>query len=258
MIKLENICSGYGQEIKVENVTVSFQANQITTIIGPNGCGKTTLLKTACRLLRPFSGTVTLDGQNFTDIPPKEFARQVSVLPQGRNVPNITIENLVTHGRFPYLGFARKIKKEDKEIVLNALEMVGMADKRNNNVMELSGGERQKVYIAMLIAQNTEILFLDEPTTYLDLNHQFEVLEMMKKLRSQGKTIIMVLHDIGQALTYSQRICLMDHGKILMDDEANKVGESGLIDQVFQVHSQVMEIAGKKVYYFMPSASISK
>lgn len=252
MIKLENISTGYGQEVKVNNVTLTFQPNQITSIIGPNGCGKTTLLKTACRLLRPFSGKVTLDGREFTAIAPKEFAKRVSVLPQGRNIPNISVENLVSHGRFPYLGFARKATKEDKEIVLHALEMVGMAHKRHSQVMELSGGERQKVYIAMLIAQDAEILFLDEPTTYLDMNHQFEVLEMMKKLREQGKTIVMVLHDIGQALTYSQRICLMQQGKILADDTAAKVGSSGLIDQVFQVQSEMVEIGQHKFYCFMP------
>ncbi|NMA65426.1 MAG: ABC transporter ATP-binding protein [Clostridiaceae bacterium] len=180
MIKLSNISAGYNKIEIIKNINISLEEGSITSIIGKNGCGKTTLLKTASNLLKPFSGQITVNGKDISTIPNKELAKKLSFLPQLRAVPNITVYNLVMHGRYPYLGFSRTPQKEDKIIVEKAIESMNLGEYINKNIQELSGGQRQKVYIAMILAQNTDIIFLDEPTTYLDINHQLEILEIIK------------------------------------------------------------------------------
>ena len=173
-------------------------------------------------------------------------------LPQLRAVPNITVYNLVMHGRYPYLGFSRTPQKEDKVIVEKAISKMGIEKYINKNIQELSGGQRQKVYIAMVLAQNTDIIFLDEPTTYLDINHQLEILEIIKKLKQMGKTIVMVLHDLSSALSYSDKICLMEDGEIAIYDTPQAVFESREIDRVFNILSSQVAAGdeGKKQYVF--------
>ena len=180
MIKLHNITAGYNRVEIIKNINMDFEEGSITSIIGKNGCGKTTLLRTASNLLKPFRGEITIGGQDISRIPNKELAKKVSFLPQLRTVPNITVHNLVMHGRYPYLGFSRTPQKRDKEIVKKAIEHMELDNLINKNVHELSGGQRQKVYLAMILAQDTDIIFLDEPTTYLDINHQLEILEVIK------------------------------------------------------------------------------
>lgn len=199
MIRLKNIISGYSGTEIIKNIDISFEKGSITSIIGKNGCGKTTLLKTASWLLKPFSGNIMLDGESIYNIPDKKLAKKISFLPQIRIAPNISVYNLVMHGRFPYLGFPRIPHDEDRAIVENALEKLGLKKYRNKNVKELSGGERQKVYLAMVLAQDTDYIFLDEPTTYLDINHQLEILDIIKELRSMGRAVIMAIHDLNSA-----------------------------------------------------------
>lgn len=180
MIKLNNVTAGYNKVEVIKNINIGFERGSITSIVGKNGCGKTTLLKTASNLLAPFRGNVTISGKDISNISNKELAKKVSFLPQLRMIPNITVFNLVMHGRYPYLGFSRTPQKQDKEIVRKAIENMSLKKYIDKNIQELSGGQRQKVYIAMVLAQNTDIIFLDEPTTYLDVNHQLEILEILK------------------------------------------------------------------------------
>jgi ABC-type cobalamin/Fe3+-siderophores transport system ATPase subunit len=252
MVKFKNITAGYNKVEIIKNINITFEEGSITSIIGKNGCGKTTLLKTASNLLKPFKGEITIRGKDISYIPQKELAKMVSFLPQFRNVPNITVYNLVMHGRYPYLGFSRTPHKKDKEIVMNAIENLGLKNYINKNVHELSGGQRQKVYIAMILAQDTDIIFLDEPTTHLDINHQLEILEVIKNLKKMGKTVVMVLHDLNSALSSSGRVCLMEKGEIVIYDTPQVVFESGEIDRVFKISStQVFnEDEGKKQYLF--------
>lgn len=252
MIKLSNITAGYNKVEIIKNINITFKESSITSIVGKNGCGKTTLLKTAANLLKPFSGEITIKGEDISRIPNKELAKKVSFLPQIRTVPNITVHNLVMHGRYPYLSFSRTPQKKDKEIVEKAIENLGLNDCINKNIQELSGGQRQKVYIAMVLAQDTDIIFLDEPTTYLDINHQLEILEMVKRLKKMGKTIVMVLHDLSNALSYSDRICLMDKGKVAIHDTSQAVFDSKEMDRIFKVYSEqvlVGEDAKQYVFY---------
>ncbi|MDD3613882.1 MAG: ABC transporter ATP-binding protein [Caldicoprobacterales bacterium] len=251
MIKLEDISSGYNKITIIKDINISFNQGTITSIIGKNGCGKTTLLRTASNLLKPFSGKISVADKPITDYSDKELARKVSFLPQLRSVPNITVYNLVMHGRYPYLGFSRTPQKHDKEIVDRAIEEMNLASYVNKNIQELSGGQRQKVYIAMVLAQNSDIIFLDEPTTYLDINHQLEILQIVKRLKQMGKTIIMVLHDLSNALSYSDNICLMEKGQIAIYDSPEGVYKSGKIEEIFNVCSQQLAVAdGTKQYVF--------
>lgn len=252
MIKLDNINAGYNKVAIIKNINIAFEEGSITSIVGKNGCGKTTLLKTAANLLEPFSGEITISGKNISSIPNKELAKKISFLPQLRTVPNITVFNLVMHGRYPYLGFSRTPQKEDREIVDKAIENMGLHEYKNKNIQELSGGQRQKVYIAMVLAQDTDIIFLDEPTTYLDVNHQLEILEIVKRLKGMGKTVVMVLHDLNNALSYSDKICLMESGEVVIYDTPQAVFESKEIDRIFKVSSEQVSIGeeGAKQYVF--------
>lgn len=252
MIKLDNITAGYNKVEIIKNINIAFEEGSITSIVGKNGCGKTTLLKTASNLLKPFSGEVTIRGKDISSIPNKELAKKISFLPQLRTVPNITVLNLVMHGRYPYLGFSRTPQKKDKEIVEKAIENMGLNEYINKNIQELSGGQRQKVFIAMVIAQDTDIIFLDEPTTYLDINHQLEILEIIKKLKEMGKIIVMVLHDLSSALSYSDKICLLEKGQVAIYDTPQAVFDSKEMDRIFKVYSEQVVVGeeGVKQYVF--------
>ena len=223
MIELRHITAGYGGEAVLRDFSVRFSPGKITGILGRNGCGKSTLLKTAAGLLRPMSGEVLVDGRPLGDYAPKELARQIAVLPQSREVPAITVESLVMHGRFPYLGFPRKPRPED----------------------------RQAVQRAMVLAQDTPVILMDEPTTYLDINHQFELLRLIRGLGGQGRTVLCVMHDLGQALEVCDEICLVERGTLLAHDTAAAVFDSHAIDRVFGVTSEaVTDSAGQRHYLF--------
>lgn len=252
MISLKNVTAGYNGVEIIKNISISFEKGTITSIIGKNGCGKTTLLKTSSNLLKSFWGEVMLNGESISGIAGNELAKHISFLPQVRSVPNITVYNLVMHGRFPYLGFPRRPQKADKLIVESAIDNMGIAKYKSKNIQELSGGERQKVYIAMVLAQNTDIIFLDEPTTYLDINHQLEILEIIKELKKMGKTIVMVLHDLSNALSYSDKICLMEKGEIAIYGMPQAVLDSNELGRIFNVSWKEIctNNGGSKQYIF--------
>lgn len=251
MIRLKDVNAGYNRVEVIKNINISFEKGTITTIIGKNGCGKTTLLRTASNLLRPFNGKILVKNRDISKIPIKELAKRLSFLPQLRDTPNITVYNLAMHGRFPYLGFSRIPQKEDKAIVMGAIENMGLREITDKNIQELSGGQRQKAFIAMVLAQDTDIIFLDEPTTYLDINHQLEILEVIKRLKSMGKTIVMVLHDLSNALSYSDKICLMEKGKIVMHDTPQAVFDSGEIDRIFNISSEQVLVKNKSLKQYI-------
>jgi iron complex transport system ATP-binding protein len=256
MISLKNVTAGYNNMEIIKNINISFEEGTITTIIGKNGCGKTTLLKTSSNLLKPMSGEVILDVQkknlHLSTMKNTDIAHHISYLPQSKEVPNITIYNLVMHGRFPYLNFSRIPQKSDKKIVDEAIELMGLGQYKNCNLQELSGGQRQKSFIAMVLAQNTDIIFLDEPTTYLDINHQLEIIETVKNLKKLGKTIVMVLHDLNLAFSCSDKICLMDDGHVVVHDVPEAVISSGKINDIFNIRCQEVygENYSQKHYIF--------
>lgn len=251
MIDFRQVCVGYGRDIVVRDVSFHVPRGSITALIGPNGCGKTTLLRAAARLLPLSGGEIILDGGNVSSFERKAFARKAAFLPQARPVPAMTVQLLVEHGRFPHLGFSRHLRSQDHAAIHEAMELTGTAVWAHREVRSLSGGERQRVYLAMVLAQGADVIFLDEPTTYLDLRYQFEVLELIRKLNARGKTFVMVLHDIAQALHYSDEIVLMELGRVCACAPPEAMVHSGRIDAVMGVRTHRTQDGQ---YYFTPQA----
>ncbi len=234
----------------LEDVSVRFRKGTVTSIIGPNGCGKTTLLQCLNGVSRVTGGSVLLEGKNFLALPARERARLVSFLPQVRTViPALPVKTLVEHGRFPHLGFARRKSTEDIQIVRQAMEFACVDAYENQPVDTLSGGIRQRVFFAMLLAQDCDYLVLDEPTTYLDLNGQRDFLNMFSALRDQGKTVILVLHDISQALRISDRVVIMNQRKIAAEGTPEECLRQHIIEEVFGITSKTFS-DGDGTYYF--------
>lgn len=237
MIKLNSICGGYGKKQIISDINITFKENRVTTIVGANGCGKSTLLQHVAGLLKPFGGSLVINNKSISDYGRNELARTVSYLPQLKNVGSITVRSLVSHGRFPYLGYPRKYSSDDKEKINNALMLAGVADISDSLITELSGGQQQKVFIAMSLAQDTPIVLLDEPITHLDINYQLELMELIVKLKGLSKTVVMVLHDLNLALQFSDRVAVMQDGGIKAFGKPHTIAESGIFGTVFGVET---------------------
>ncbi|KKI92496.1 iron-enterobactin transporter ATP-binding protein [Bacillus sp. SA1-12] len=243
MVRLytKNVKIGYGERLIVNDLSVEIPDKKITTIIGSNGCGKSTLLKAITRIIPHQSGTIILDGENISKENTKILAKKMAILPQTpESTSGLTVGELVSYGRFPYQkGFGRLTKK-DYEVIDWALEVTGTKDFKFRPVDALSGGQRQRVWIAMALAQETEIIFLDEPTTYLDMAHQLEVLELLQKLNiEQERTIIMVLHDLNQAARFADYIIALRDGEIVKAGDCEEVMTHEVLKQVFQIDAQI-------------------
>ncbi|MFC4735980.1 ABC transporter ATP-binding protein [Bacillus daqingensis] len=237
----EHIRVGYGDKPIIQDLTVAIPAGKVTTIIGPNGCGKSTFLKTCTRLLAASSGSVYLDGAAVSKIPTKELARKMAILPQTQNsAAGLTVYELVSYGRFPYQrGFGR-LSREDRRMIDEAMEMTGTSAFADKPVDGLSGGQRQRVWIAMALAQNTELIFLDEPTTYLDMAHQLEVLELLQRLnRLENRTIVMVLHDLNQAARFSDYLIAMKDGDVRSHGSAQEIMQPHVLRDVFSIEAVI-------------------
>ena len=235
MLELRNLSAGYpGREV-LRNVDLKFTPGQVTVLLGPNGCGKSTLLRAACGLLRVSGGEVLLDGVPLADHRPQQAARKVAYLPQSRSVPNITARRMVLHGRFPYLSYPRRYRREDYEAADRALAQVDALEMADRSVAELSGGQRQKVYLAMALAQDTETILMDEPTTYLDVRHQMEAMALARKLARQGKAVVLVLHDLCLAMETADRIVVLLDGQVQQAGTPEEVFASGVLDRAMGI-----------------------
>ncbi|MDD4726631.1 MAG: ABC transporter ATP-binding protein, partial [Tissierellia bacterium] len=258
VIEGKEIEIGYGDKIAVHKANIKINEGEVVTIIGPNGSGKSTLIKALSRCLKLRSGSVTLDGININKIPTKTVAKKMAVLPQVKSVSSdITVESLVSYGRYPHLDFRNRLTKDDNEIVEWAMEKTGLKRLKHRNVMTLSGGERQRAWIAMALAQKPQVLMLDEPTTYLDISYQLEVLELVKELnQTLGITVVMVLHDLNQAARYSDNIYVLKDGSICDYGKPNHIMKSNLLKDVFRVKAEVYEDKVNQCPYFIPSKLI--
>ena len=238
----ENLSSGYGDHRIVDSVHHEFAAGRITSIIGPNGCGKSTLLRTLARLINPSGGAVKLAGRPLSDFGSKELARRVAMLPQTPTAPEgISVFDLVGRERTPHQGLFGRWSSEDFEATARALEDTKIADLADRPVDELSGGQRQRVWIAMALAQQTDVLLLDEPTTYLDLKHQLEVLDLLTDLnRQRGTTIIMVLHDLNLAARYSDELVAMRSGTVKRAGSSHDVITDTTLRDVFDLEASIV------------------
>ena len=234
MLEIRNLSAGYPGRSVLRDITLSLPTGAVTAVVGPNGCGKSTLLKALAGIL-PASGSVTLEGRELLTLDRRERARKVAFLPQNRPVPEITVKNLVLHGRFPYLSYPRRYRKEDIRMAEAAMEKMGIADLADRNLATLSGGQRQKVYIAMALAQDTEVVLLDEPNTFLDIGHQLQLMEHIRTLAGEGKTVVPVLHDLSLALEWADSLAVLGNGSCVFQGSPEETFRSGCLEEVFGV-----------------------
>lgn len=238
MIQIQNLTAGYHDQPVLQDLSLTIPKGAVTAIVGPNGCGKTTLLRAICHQLPQTDGEINIGGKDIACYARKELARTVAVLPQVRDVPVLTVEALVQHGRYPHLGMHRRLTAKDKTIVSQAMEQTDVKKLSQQELRELSGGQRQRSYIAMALAQDTPIILLDEPTTHLDLSRQFALLSLIRSLKAAGKTIVMVLHDLGHALQYCDHLVLLEGGKLIQAGTPATLLESGALERVFGIQIQ--------------------
>jgi len=237
----EGLTLCYESDEIIRELHLQIPDGKITALVGRNGCGKSTLLKALARLLQPTHGHVFLDGQAIQQLPTREVAKQLAILPQSPTAPEgLTVEGLVRQGRYPHMNLFGKRSAEDEEIVQWALQATHMYDLRERDLTELSGGQRQRAWVAMALAQGTDLLLLDEPTTYLDMAHQLEVLELLEELnREQGKTIVMVVHDLNHAARYAQHMIAVTDGRIWASGIPAEIMTPELLLEVFGVHAHI-------------------
>ncbi|RAS70893.1 iron complex transport system ATP-binding protein [Lentzea atacamensis] len=238
----EGVTVGYADRVVLDNLDITIPTGVITTVIGPNGCGKSTLLRTLSRLLKPRQGTVLLDGHDIARLKTKDIAKRMGLLPQTPIAPEgLTVADLVARGRHPHQSWLRQWSSDDAEIVEKALHMTGVADLAQRPVDSLSGGQRQRVWISMTLAQGTDLLLLDEPTTYLDLAHAIDVIDLVDDLHEGGCTIVMVLHDLNLAVRYSDNLIVMKSGSIVAQGHPSEVITSELLLDTFGLQAKVID-----------------
>lgn len=233
----------YERRVVAENLAVEIPDGSFTVIVGPNACGKSTLLKALARTLRPHRGSVLLDGHDIRSLPSKAVARTLGLLPQTSIAPDgITVADLVARGRYPHQGLLRQWSSDDERIVAESMSATGVADLATAYVDELSGGQRQRVWIAMALAQQTPLLLLDEPTTYLDIAHQLDVLDLCARLHAdQGRTLVAVLHDLNHAARYATHLIAMRDGRIVAEGKPAEVVTAELIEEVFGLPCRIID-----------------
>ncbi|WP_299729989.1 ABC transporter ATP-binding protein [uncultured Endozoicomonas sp.] len=253
-LSLDQVCYQVGKKLIVKTVSTEIRPGKITAILGPNGSGKSTLLKLISGLISPSKGAVLLGNKALHAWARKALARELTLLPQHSTVPlGMTVENLVACGRYPHAGPFGRMKAEDHQAVSSAIRRVDMKNYASELVDHLSGGEMQRVWLAMVLAQETGILLLDEPTSWLDIAHQLRLLEIVRQLNQEKKTtVVWILHDLNQALQYSDDIVLMNSGQIVRHGEAHQVLDSQIISDVFGVTTTQFTPEGHKDPLFLP------
>jgi iron complex transport system ATP-binding protein len=232
----------YDRRVVVDDLSIDIPDGSLTVIVGPNACGKSTLLKALARTLKPEAGTVLLDGKSIGSYRSRAVARMLAMLPQSPIAPEaITVRDLVGRGRYPHQGLLRQWSSSDERAVTDSLAATGVADLADRYMSELSGGQRQRAWIAMVLAQEAELLLLDEPTTFLDIAHQYDVLELCSSLHSAGRTLVAVLHDLNQAARYATNLVVMKEGEIVASGHPAGILTAELVQHVFGLASVIID-----------------
>ncbi|MGO4108624.1 ABC transporter ATP-binding protein [Paenibacillus sp. YAF4_2] len=244
MIRLttSNLDIAYDDRLIVQNLNIAIPQGKITALVGSNGSGKSTILKTMARLMHPSGGSVLLDGRSIHKQSTKEVAKQLAILPQNPTAPDgLTVAELVSYGRFPYQKGFGSLTKEDRRIIQWAIEATGMGEFTDRPVDQLSGGQRQRAWIAMALAQETDILFLDEPTTFLDMAHQLEVLHLLQKLNEMNnRTVVMVVHDLNHASRYAHHMVAIKKGTVVGEGTPAEVMTPDILREVFNIEADIV------------------
>ncbi|MDE1463121.1 Fe(3+) dicitrate ABC transporter ATP-binding protein FecE [Spartinivicinus poritis] len=241
MISTHKLYVAYGSKNIVKDLSISIPSGKITVLIGPNGSGKSTLLKALCRINKAKSGEVLIDQTPLNNYPSRQLAQRLCLLPQLLHSPEgITVRRLVEYGRSPYISHWGVLNKRDRVLVDEAMQETGVFELAEHKVESLSGGQRQRAWVAMVIAQDTEVIMLDEPTTYLDLSHQVELMKLMQTMKEKGKTIILVLHDLNQACRYSDYLVVLNQGEVVAEGSPQEIFSQSLLKQVFNLDALVV------------------
>ena len=242
ILQASQVDIGYGGTRIVQGLSFAPPAGKVTALIGPNGCGKSTLLKAFARILKPLGGELTLDGQAYSTLSARQLARQIAFLPQVLPVPEgVSVRQLVAYGRSPHNSLWGRLSGSDQAHVTQAMQRLELDSLADRALADLSGGQRQRAWLAMVLAQNAPVVLLDEPTTYLDISHQVELLDLMGELAAEGKTVITVLHDINQACRYADHLAVMQGGRLVADGAPGEVIGVELMRQVFEVQVQILQ-----------------
>lgn len=251
---------GYDERLIVEDLNIAIPQGKITALVGANGSGKSTILKTMARIMNPSEGSVLLDGRSIHKQSTKEVAKQLAILPQNPTAPDgLTVAELVSYGRFPYQKGFGSLSKDDKATIQWAIEATGMTDFADRPVDQLSGGQRQRAWIAMALAQETDILFLDEPTTFLDMAHQLEVLQLLQKLNAtSNRTIVMVVHDLNHAARYAHHMIAIKKGKVVGEGQPTEVMTPDILREVFNIEADIVTDPRSGVPLCLPYALASE
>ena len=247
MLELKSLTAGYGSKTVLQEASAGFEKGKLTCIIGANGCGKSTLLKSIIGILPSTSGEIVIDGCSAGSMSRNDIAKKVAYLAQGKDTPDMTVEQMVLHGRFPHLSYPRRYKKDDVRIAKKAMETVGISHLSDLSLCELSGGMRQTAYIAMALAQDTDYILLDEPTTYLDIAHQLDLMRVLRGLADSGKGIIAVMHDLPLAFDFSDEIAVIHEGKIVAKANPADLCGSSVLKEIFGIRIEHM---GNGQFYY--------
>lgn len=251
MLEFKSVSSGYGKARVLHGLSLCCAKGEITVLIGPNGCGKSTLLKTAVGVVPLWTGEIFADGESLSALNGRERAKKTAYLAQGSGVPDISVGRMVLQGRFPYLSYPRRYGEADLAAARTAMERMGIADLAHKPIAELSGGMRQRVYIAMALCQQADYILLDEPTTYLDIDHRFRLAELLKELRAEGKTVVAVLHDILLALKLADRLAIMESGVIKHFGTAEQLVDEDAFSSTFGVKVARLDTEHGTEYYYL-------
>ncbi|OZF05005.1 ABC transporter ATP-binding protein [Rhodococcoides fascians] len=256
----ENVTIGYDKRVISENLSVEIPDGKFTVIVGPNACGKSTLLRALSRLLKPEAGTVLLDGKAISSYPAKEVARRLGLLPQTSIAPDgISVADLVARGRYPHQKLIKQWSRDDEAAVVFAMNATGVTELSGRLVDELSGGQRQRVWVAMVLAQQTPLMLLDEPTTFLDIAHQIDLLELCSQLnREQGNTMVAVLHDLNHACRYADHIIAMKDGEVVTSGRPAEVITADLVESVFGLPCRIIEDPESHTPLVIPLARVGR
>ena len=250
ILSVKNLCAGYDNKEILHRISLNFDSGKVIAIVGPNGCGKSTLLKTLIGLVPKTDGDILCDGAPADSLTSAQRARKIAYLPQSKNIPDLSVMTMVLHGRFAYLGYPRRYRKEDISAAENALRITELSQYANENISTLSGGTQQRVFLAMALAQDSPVILMDEPNSFMDISYQIKFMKLCRHLADEGKTIVMVLHDLPTALKYADEIAVMSGGEMISCGTPDEIYNSSVLDRVFAVTIKKIQTDEGIHYYY--------